>query len=113
MTLEIISIDGNLWELTPFQEIYEPKEDCCRNNEVNRCLIEDKKFFSNGICRTFGDYKVRSKAKVLIKVKDYDFRKYNVYYGKGGFYVLIDNKKHFLKDLEISKDFSTFDYKGM
>ena len=98
--MKLVEVRGKLWELTPFQDIYE-KTDNKNCENINLSLIKDKQFFGGGTLRTYADYKVRSKAKALIQVYDYDFREYNIFFGKGGFYILIKNKKYFLKDIEL------------
>jgi hypothetical protein len=98
--MKIVKIEGNLWELTPFQDIYDDVEGENFKN-INLFLIKDK-ISAISFLRTYADYKIRSKAKVVVQVREHEFYIYTVYYGKNGFYVLIKNKKYFLKDMEIA-----------
>lgn len=109
--MKIVKIEGNLWELTPFQDIYDDTDGYDNKDRVNTFLIKQGCETIKGIqgyLRTYADYKVRSKAQVIIQVREHEFYTYTVYYGKNGFYVLIKNKKYFLKDLEMADEYQKY-----
>lgn len=99
--MRVYKVMGNLWELTPYQSLYSNVDASILKNgyeNVVTDLLEWKTFSSTGL-RLFTDKSIRSKGRVIIQFADTEFRDYDVYFDKKGFYSNVKGKKTYLSEL--------------
>lgn len=99
--MRVYKVMGNLWELTPYQFLYGNVAAATLKNGYKKVvtdLLEWKTFSSTGL-RLFTDKSIRSKGRVIIQFSDTEFRDYDVYFDKKGFYSNVKGKKTYLNEL--------------
>lgn len=99
--MRVYKVMGNLWELTPYQSLYSNVDASILKNGYKKVvtdLLEWKTFSSTGL-RLFTDKSIRSKGRVIIQFSDTEFRDYDVYFDKKGFYSNVKGKKVYLSEL--------------
>lgn len=99
--MRVYKVMGNLWELTPYQSLYSNVDMAVLKSgyeNVVTDLLGWKTFSSTGL-RLFTDKSIRSKGRVIIQFSDTEFRDYDVYFDKKGFYSNVKGKKVYLSEL--------------
>lgn len=99
--MRVYKVMGNMWELTPYQSLYSNVDASILKNGYKKVvtdLLEWKTFSSTGL-RLFTDKSIRSKGRVIIQFSDTEFRDYDVYFDKKGFYSNVKGKKVYLSEL--------------
>ena len=99
--MRVYKVMGNLWELTPYQSLYSNVDATILKNGYKKVvtdLLGWKTFSSTGL-RLFTDKSIRSKGRVIIQFSDTEFRDYDVYFDKKGFYSNVKRKKTYLNEL--------------
>lgn len=106
--MRVYKVMGNLWELTPYQSLYSNVDASILKNGYKKVVTDllDWKTFSSTGLRLFTDKSIRSKGRVIIQFSDTEFRDYDVYFDKKGFYSNVKGKKVYLG--EISDDKTLF-----
>ena len=99
--MRVYKVMGNMWELTPYQSLYSNVDASILKNGYKKVvtdLLEWKTFSSTGL-RLFTDKSIRSKGRVIIQFADTEFRDYDLYFDKKGFYSNVKGKKIYLSEL--------------
>ena len=99
--MRVYKVMGNMWELTPYQSLYSNVDATILKNGYKK-VVSDlfgwNTFSSTGL-RLFTDKSIRSKGRVIIQFSDTEFRDYDVYFDKKGFYSNVKGKKTYLSEL--------------
>lgn len=99
--MRVYKVMGNLWELTPYQSLYSNVDASILKNGYKKVVTDLfgwNTFSSTGL-RLFTDKSIRSKGRVIIQLSDTEFRDYDAYFDKKGFYSNVKGKKVYLSEL--------------
>lgn len=99
--MKLYKVMGNLWELTPYQSIYSDVKSAVEKHGydlVASDLIVWKDFSRSGL-RLYKDKTIRSKGRVIIQFTETEFRDYDVYFDRKGFYSNVKGEKIYLADI--------------
>lgn len=104
--MKLLKIEGRPYEVTVFQECYEPRQekDFKELDERSIDMVRGYKDFCRLCVRMYSDYKIRTKGYAWIEIKPMINEYYCIYLDKKGFYCNVQKHKVYLKDIDYDGD---------
>lgn len=98
--MRLISVNGNIWELSCLQRAYATNGRNMPQAEANRRVIQGKDI--SDITRTLSGFGVRSEATAIIETIVHELphqMEYDIYLNSKGFFCKVQNQRIFIKDI--------------